>query len=141
MERGEGILKMIIYTKRQSNRIPEIVKDIREIRTFDKFLWIVIAYYFASSLSDELRKFGFKFPTNCDQKIEIDSEGWGKKECSNYENDNLHEAKVTGFQKLREIFVFLSNFFLKLKSKRLLYIIFTNKFTLRFKHCSRIEFR
>lgn len=61
MERGEGILKMIIYTKRQSNRIPEIVKDIREIRTFDKFLWIVIAYYFASSLSDE---FGFKFPTS-----------------------------------------------------------------------------
>lgn len=56
MERGGGILKMIIYTKRQSNRIPEIVRDIREIRTPNKFLWIVlksekfsaiiIAYYF-----------------------------------------------------------------------------------------------
>lgn len=64
MERGEGILKMIIYTKRQSNRIPEIVRDIREIWTPNKFLWIIIAYYFASSLSDELRKFGFKFPTS-----------------------------------------------------------------------------
>ena len=62
------------------------MRDIREIRIL-KFLWIVlkserfsaiiITYYFASSLSDELRKFGFKFPTNCDQKIEIDSEEMG----------------------------------------------------------------
>lgn len=49
------------------NRILEIMRDIREIRAPNKFVWIVWkSFVRLFRFVDELRKFGFKFLTSCD---------------------------------------------------------------------------